>query len=313
MDQKINKQEQEAFRSQIAEDEINLVDLFLILWKRKTMIIGLTILLTVAAAGISFILPKVYEVTTMIEPGKDSEGQVVENPQAIRENILGGAYDLMISERLGLPLNEIPQFKVSVPKLTDLVKISVESSEPRQAVQVLQELLVGITKDIQAGLDIEIKKTQNEIRETQMKDGFLLDQISLLKEQIAQVVFKMTELEKERKKALAAPKGDAMAVLLYSNEIQNQQIYLNDLQEKLANTLNKKSQIALQIDNVQLKLSGIKGTNINKPPSVPEKTIKPKKTLIVALAAMLGLMGGVMLAFFAEFIAKVRKQQQVPE
>ncbi|NOQ51057.1 MAG: hypothetical protein GQ578_02400, partial [Desulfuromonadaceae bacterium] len=49
---------------------------------------------------------------------------------------------------------------------------------------------------------------------------------------------------------------------------------------------------------------------INKPPTIPEKPIKPKKTLIVALAAMLGLMGGVMLAFFAEFMVKVRQQQQ---
>ena len=120
----------------------------------------------------------------------------------------------------------------------------------------------------------------------------------------------MTELEKERKIALAAPKGDAMAVLLYSNEIQNQQIYLNSLQDKSALILNKKNQMALKINNIQLKLAGIKGTNINKPPTVPEKPIKPKKMLIVALAAILGLMGGAMLAFFAEFMTKVRQQQQ---
>jgi LPS O-antigen subunit length determinant protein (WzzB/FepE family) len=48
------------------------------------MIIALTLLLTVAAAGICFILPNVYEVTTILEPGKDAEGKLVENSQVAR-------------------------------------------------------------------------------------------------------------------------------------------------------------------------------------------------------------------------------------
>ena len=310
MEQNLNKQKQEVFTRQIDDDEINLVDLFLIIWKRKTMILAVTLLLMVAAAGISLLMPKVYKIVTILEPGKDAEGKLVENPQTIRENILGGAYDRMIMEKLGLSLDKIPKFQVSVPKQTDLVKISVESSEPQQAVFVLQELLLGVSGVIQEDLDPEIKKTRNEIKEAQLEENFLLENIKLLKEQITQIGLKMTELEKGRKIALAAPKGDAMAVLLYSNEIQNQQIYLNSLQDKSAVILNKKNQMALKIDNIQLKLAGIKGTNINKPPTIPEKPIKPKKTLIVALAAMLGLMGGVMLAFFAEFMVKVRQQQQ---
>ncbi len=310
MEQQISKQESEISPRYIADNEINLVDLFLILWKRRVMIITLTLLLTFIAVGISLIMPKVYQVTAILEPGRDVKGKVVVKPQAIRENILGGTYDLLIVEKLSLPLKEIPQIKVSIPKQTDLVKISVESSKPQQAVKILHELLVGISVDIQERLDIEIKKTKNEIKKAQMEDGFLLEKNTIVKEQIIQIRQKMTVLEQERKTALAAPKGDAMAVLLYSNEIQNQQIYLNGLQEKLANILNQKSQMALKIDDIKLKLTGIKGTNINKPPSVPDKPIKPKKTLIVVLAFMLGLMGSIMVAFFAEFMIKVRQQQQ---
>jgi len=308
MEQQISKQESEISPRYIADDEINLVDLFLILWKRRVMIITLTLLLTFIAVGISLIMPKVYQVTAILEPGRDVKGKVVVKPQAIRENILGGTYDLLIVEKLSLPLKEIPQIKVSIPKQTDLVKISVESSKPQQAVKILHELLVGISVDIQERLDIEIKKTKNEIKKAQMEDGFLLEKNTIVKEQIIQIRQKMTVLEQERKTALAAPKGDAMAVLLYSNEIQNQEIYFG-LQEKLANILNQKSQMALKIDDIKLKLTGIKGTNINKPPSVPDKPIKPKKTLIVVLAFMLGLMGSIMVAFFAEFMIKVRQQQ----
>ena len=38
------------------------------------------------------------------------------------------------------------------------------------------------------------------------------------------------------------------------------------------------------------------------------KPVGPRKALILALSGMLGLMGGVVLAFFAEFMAKVRQQ-----
>ena len=308
MEQQISKQGSEISPRYIADNEINLVDLFLILWKRRVMIITLTLLLTFVAVGISLIMPKVYQVTAILESGRDVKGKVVVKPQAIRENILGGTYDQMVAKKLGLPLSKLPQFKVATPKKTDLVKISVESSKPQQAVKILHELLVGISGDIQERLDIEIKKIKNEIKKAQIKDGFLLEKITIVKEQIIQIRQKMTVLEQERKTALAATKDDAMAILLYSNEIQNQEIYFG-LQEKLANILNQKSQMALKIDDIKLKLTGIKGTNINKPPSVSDKPIKPKKTLIVVLAFMLGLMGSIMVAFFAEFMIKVRQQQ----
>ncbi|MFN3885313.1 MAG: GNVR domain-containing protein, partial [Rhodocyclaceae bacterium] len=40
--------------------------------------------------------------------------------------------------------------------------------------------------------------------------------------------------------------------------------------------------------------------------TAPTKPSKPKKALVLALAAVLGMMGGVMLAFVAEFVAKAK-------
>lgn len=41
--------------------------------------------------------------------------------------------------------------------------------------------------------------------------------------------------------------------------------------------------------------------------TAPAAPVKPKKALVLALAAALGVMGGVMLAFFAEFMAKAKQ------
>ncbi|NMG46000.1 hypothetical protein GPA22_19975 [Aromatoleum toluvorans] len=44
---------------------------------------------------------------------------------------------------------------------------------------------------------------------------------------------------------------------------------------------------------------------------VPAKPVAPKKSLVLVLAAVLGVMGGVMLAFIAEFVANARRKAAV--
>ena len=48
-------------KEQLYDDEIDLANLFKVLWKRKTLIIAGTSLITVAAVLISFMLPKIYK------------------------------------------------------------------------------------------------------------------------------------------------------------------------------------------------------------------------------------------------------------
>ena len=46
--------------------------------------------------------------------------------------------------------------------------------------------------------------------------------------------------------------------------------------------------------------------------TAPSKPAKPKKALVLALSVVLGLMGGVILAFVAEFVAKARGTPAAP-
>ena len=64
------------------------------------------------------------------------------------------------------------------------------------------------------------------------------------------------------------------------------------------------------MSSIRLKLSSLTGAHISKVPSVSKEPIKPKKTLIIVFAVLLGLAGGIILAFFSEFMIKVRQQQQ---
>jgi capsular polysaccharide biosynthesis protein len=297
----------------VQEEEIELIDILRVLWKRKSLIVLGTLFCTVIAAGVGFLLPKVYEVTAIIEPGKrpisDQNGQivnekVVESPETIKETVVGGAYNEAIRNSLEIDFD--PKIEVSIPKNTSLIEISLESSNPAQASAVLEELVSRITEEIQTKLEIEKKQVENEIRLARIEHQTNIEKIKLLGGQIAETKGTIQALKVDREKAMGSRPNDAMSVLLYSNEIQNNQIYLNDLQERYKNFEEQVRQSEIKVENLQQKLVNIKGTKVHKAPTIPEKPVKPKKILIAALAFMLGLMGTTMLAFLLEYLKQAK-------
>lgn len=294
-------------------DEIELIDIIRVLWKRKKLIILITFLFTLGAVGVSLILPKVYEVSTIIEPGvrpiADANGQIVNevpvvSPDAVRESILGGAYDVAIQKKLNISPVDYPVLKVTLPKNTTLVKVAIESPAPDKARAILDELVAQVGSDIQGKLENEKKKIENEMESVRISEKAVAEKILLLKKQLDETSKKIMELENDRQKSMAARTADAMSVLLYSNEIQNQQIYLNNLQEKLMDLETSAKTFGVRMENIRLKLAMVKSTRLVKPPTIPEKPSKPKKALIVALAGVLGLMGSMMLAFLLEYLER---------
>ncbi len=305
----MSNSEYEKTNQKTVGDEIDLVDLFLVMWSRKWIIVIVTLLSVLIGVVVSFSMPKAYEITAILEPGRDSEGGVLENPQAIRENILGGAYNSSIAKQLNLALNDIPGFKVSVPKNTDLVKIGVESSDPELGVEILRTLLLDISIHLSGRLEFKVDKAKNQLEAIKLKIKTLDEKISLLGKQSSKVEKKMYELENGRRSVMTSTKDDAVAVLLYSNELQNSQIYLNNLQMEKANLEGQRLNNELGLENAELKLLSIKGTNINKPPTVPGNPTKPRKAIIIAFSLFLGLAGGIVMAFMAEFLNKVCRKK----
>jgi uncharacterized protein involved in exopolysaccharide biosynthesis len=292
----------------VTDDEINLVDLFLIVWRHRWMVIAVTVLVTVTAAGISMVMPKVYAVSTIFEPAKDADDKLIENPQSIRENIVSGAYGRLLMSDLDLTADEIPKYKVTVPKQTDLVKIVIESSDPDMAVRILDSLLTYIKKEIAKQLEVKKQFLQNELKSAEAEKNWFPAQIEKQERLISVTQQLISDLEKNRKKLKSESSADSMMTLLYLNEIQNKQVFLSELYEKVSKLKAEDEQAAATIRDLQLKLTTLKSGVVRKLPEVSDKPIKPKKTLIVALAFILGLMGSVMLAFFAEFMVKVRDE-----
>ena len=136
------------------DDEIELIDLLRVLWKWKYLIIGGTILFAVAAATISLNMTKIYSVDMIVEPGilnilsdNENEGKrvYIDSPQNIKALIDVGSFENQILKFLEtLPdsqnLPQRIQLETNIPKSSNSLKVSYETSNVKQGIQILNQL-----------------------------------------------------------------------------------------------------------------------------------------------------------------------------
>ncbi|MCK4467009.1 MAG: hypothetical protein KAU60_01515, partial [Desulfobacterales bacterium] len=169
------------------EDEINLIDYLKVLWKWKWLIIAGTLICAVVAAVISSQMPKIYEISTVIEPGiagvKDDGGfMYIDSVANISGKINGDVYNRKIQKALNLdPLKIKVNFKSAVVKKADVVKVTSQWEEKDtglgmkvtgQLVQLLSDNYGKIVEQRKGDYYKQILMKQNEISkiETQRKD-----------------------------------------------------------------------------------------------------------------------------------------------
>ena len=64
---------QELMQPYTTDDEIDLKELFMVLWYRKGIILGVTLLAAVISVGWALYLPNIYSTSALLAP-KNSEG-----------------------------------------------------------------------------------------------------------------------------------------------------------------------------------------------------------------------------------------------
>jgi len=275
------------------KNEVELIDLLNILWKRKWLIIIATVICMALAAVISFILPPVWEVDAIMLPSKffvqTEQGQfeevVVTDPKQIAGQINQESYNILIAGELNLDLRKFPELKAENLRDTKLVRIAVRDKNIAEAKAILQSLFNRLKKDLDKRIDVEIKgidtaitskensikdleneiktrdneiKTKNnqiklkdlgiksqEIEKDRIKKEMESDQnklkisgdrITNIMEEMKSVKGRIDELDKQLNKAIAEKKegAEAISLLLYSNEVQQNLRYFNTLDEKLS-------------------------------------------------------------------------------
>jgi capsular polysaccharide biosynthesis protein len=370
-------------------EEIELMDYFNVLWKRKWLIIIPTLALILMVGLVSFLLPNIWEVDAIIVPSKftvqteqgNFEEVVTVPPQQIAGQINEESLNLLISSELNIELKKFPSFKANHLRDTNLIRVSARVKNPEMTKSVLLSLFEHLKVDLDKKADVQMKdadaQIENKENEIQHKNLVIKDNLNAIKfnqieknktrqnilfsgnkleiskdrvksimEEMKTVKKRIDEIAEQQKNALAEKQQglDAISLLLYSNEIQNNLRYYNTLDEKLSseritqenlNLLIKEKeeevkQLDNQIENLNNQIDKIKNeiedikneigflrnkkdridyARLVKEPTVSIDPVAPKEKLNMVIAGVFGLFLFTFLAFLLENTQKQKSKK----
>jgi len=153
------------------DDEIELIDYLRVLWKWKWLIIMITFVCMVAAGVVSFMMPKIYEVSMAIGSGvidikANGNPVYLDSTANIKAKIESGIYNSRILKNLNIDSRETQvKFKAANPKGTNLINISSEWTQDQMAtgIKALEQLLIELSHDYEDIVQAKTKGIDSEI------------------------------------------------------------------------------------------------------------------------------------------------------
>jgi len=263
------------------EDEIDLADLLRVLLKRKKIILGLVFFGTLLTAVISLIMTPIYQSKAVIAPVQQQQG-------------LGGAGAMLAA-----------QFGISMPpsgNVAELVSL-LKSNVLREKVIKRLDLIGGFFKpeDLKDKTDLEKLWEALRYMEKAMKVDFKT------KDNIVEVSMEFKDPEMAKKIV------DVMLEELQNHMSQEakrvaetNRRYLEEALSSTSDPFIKSNIYNLIAQQIQQGMLAEAKENfafkIIDPPKVPDKKVKPKRRVMVMVAFVTTLFGGIFLAFFMEYL-----------
>ncbi len=266
------------------EEEIDLREYINVIIKRKKLILAIFLVSVFTAAIVSLMMPKVYEITSIVQLGSVNE-PLIKNEEAkaimLNQNLLlsiinelnlkmgveGLQKAIKISDLAGTNLLKI---KITYPGIDTAIKINDAIVNPliTQGQSLYQERLAIINERLKE-LDLEIKNAEGDISRTQTLISGLPNANNISQSDVS------------------------LRIILLQNTLPNYESNLTALRN--------------QRNGLKFSLANAKDFKIFDQPIKPKNPVGPKKKQNVLIAGMLSLMFGVFLAFVLEFWQKSKK------
>jgi len=255
-----------------ANDEIGLLEILQVLVKRKLLILTCVLICLAAGVAFAFLSAPVYEAAATLRIGQVNSGSDKE-PSVLLED----ASELV-------------------------ARVLAHGEIDRAAVQKGSTTIVQLTTAGQTP-DEAARKLENEIRE------ILEVHRATLAESSRPIVERIEVLDQQRQTLIKQSADiDALVEELKRRE-PVQAAFLVLERGTISSVINQHEAERLRLARL-LTPPHVQATELLGGIGVPAAPVKPKKVLVLALAVVLGLMGGVMLAFLAELIAKAKAQSR---
>ena len=329
-----------------AEDEISLVDLWLVLVKRKNVFFSMLLISLVVGLLYVFIKPLSYEFSTSMEMGSRVDGVTIEPIQSMLAKLQHAYIPLVLSSYNASSPEElkIRDIKSSVAKSSNIIRLSIVGRENNEEIykSLLNDVVEAITIDhkrvsslVKNNLLLSIQKQENvsiqlvnefTLMQSQMKR---LDQKEILLnkriESLSEFVRNNEELRLTASKS-KTNQGSTLTLMMLDNELRSgrellakleDQSYLslvND-REVLRNkmSINEKKQLENEqlINKHKVQLSNILETRAIVEPLKSLEPVGMSKKLILILILVVGFMASLITVFVVEFLEKVKSSQLV--
>ena len=266
------------------EDVVELVWVFRVIRRWLWLIVGCVLLTTTSAFAISSRMPPVYSasVTLLVQV---APGTGASDYSAIRASeLLAGTYSQMLTGRpvleaviAGLELEETPgalaeRVEVKLVPDTQLIRLSVEHTDPTRAALIANAIAEAFIAQIQT---LQVER--------------YADSITSMQEQIVE----LSTLIEETQAAIDA---------LSTPRTTQEQTELAHLETILAGYRN--TYATLQQNYEQMRLTAAQSTDslvVVETAQVPKRPVQ-RRTLYTALAAVVGAMVAVGVAFLLEYL-----------
>lgn len=268
------------------EDEIDLRDIFGVLWKRRLLILGTFVIAVLLAGVISFAMPPVYKVSSIIAVGLYDDPAYTS--QASMKNVmLSDEFLLEVFEVIS-PNGTSSEFrtfkdnvKVEPAKDSDkLVEISIETKKRKEGLKAVETMIE---------------------RYSVLSQNSYGKQKKILEDQLADAEQRLAIINKEINQTYEAFQGLQNSSSSLSGEAELRFSRTIDL---LSGKETQRSALMDRHIDLQRQLQLLRNLEIVQPAREPISPIWPRKALIVGIAGILGLMAGVLAAFLREGLAK---------
>ena len=264
------------------EHEIELIRYLQVIWRRKGLIIGGTLVAAATALVVSLSMPKTYEVSRTLKIGS-LPGRAIENREAVINRLKDDRVLKSVLEKIhiGDEAEEIGGLVSIDTRTNPEVRYTVQAQDPQVGTEIADKLADYIIKVHSPIFDKGIQITREH------------------EAQLAQTIRKLeVEIESMKntlKSIMDAPKVDAPAVILLQASMEDRERNLANLRRELKET--------------RLSILGYEKTAVITADAPPKHPVKPRVRLNVVLGGTLGLMGFTFLAFFLEYIDKARRKK----
>ena len=330
------------------EDEIELIDILRVIWKRKYLIMGGTLACGLIAAIISLSMPKTYMITMILEPGiatiNDNNNYYIDSPGNIKFMIDSGVFNNDIMKLLKINNKDIPKnlnIKGNTLKKSNIIKVQYKTKDIATGIQILnilKDLLLKkysdkvalfkksyvndliIKREEMSKHEAELQTIKNNIINMEKRVDQLKADIKLLNKNTIKLVEKRDIIVSAHKN-----QNSILAAILYNNMLQHNFALVSFYKNETNDCLSQKQQYSLKLketeENINILKKVISEINLQKdivqniqviqPPNQSRNPVKPKVKLNIVLAILAGGFIMLFISFFVEYLSKFRSNNLI--